>query len=531
MILIIDNYDSFTYNIVQYLYEIGQKEIKVYRNDKITVKEINSQNPDHIIISPGPKTPKQAGVSKEVIKYFAGKIPILGICLGHQAIGEVFGGSVVSAGELVHGKMRDILHDGKTIFSGINSPFKAARYHSLAISRNDFPDCLEISAVTDDGEIMGVRHKEYYVEGVQFHPESILTASGKKILSNFVYGYKEGVSVKKIINKVVSGNSLSFDEAENVMNMIMSGEVTPAQLASLLTALRLKGETVDEIAGFAKVMREKAEKVKVPDGIVVDTCGTGGDSKSTFNISTGSMFVVAGADVMVAKHGNKAISSKSGSADVLEKLGINIQMHKTGVEQCIKDVGIGFMFAPLFHKAMKYAIGPRREMGIRTIFNVLGPLSNPAGTKYQLIGVYDSKLTEKIAEVLGKLGAVRALVVAAFDGLDEITLTGKTKVSELSNGAVNTYTVDPEELGFSLCSIEDLQVQNVNESAQEIIKILKGEKGPKADIVILNAAAALIASGAAQDMKQGIEKAKESINSGKAYKKLQKLIEYTNKKL
>jgi anthranilate synthase/phosphoribosyltransferase len=527
MILLIDNYDSFTYNIVQYLFELGY-DVKVFRNDKITINDIKKMNPEYIIISPGPKTPSEAGISKEVISTFKETIPIFGICLGHQAIGEVFGGTIVQAKEFVHGKIKDIFHDGKTIFSGINSPFKATRYHSLAISRQDFPIDLEISASTEDGEIMAVRHKKYRIEGVQFHPESILTESGKKILLNFLLGVKKGVSIRSIVEKVVEKKDLDMKESEQVMDMIMSNELTNAQIASLLTALRMKGESVDEIVGFAKTMRKKSEKIDLGVNIVVDTCGTGGDSKNTFNISTAAAFVVAGAGVMVAKHGNKAVSSKSGSADVLEKLGVNINIPLNKVEECIKKIGIGFMFAPFWHKSMKYVGSTRREMGIRTIFNLLGPLSNPANTKYQVIGVYDKSLTEKIAQALGKLGSKHVLVVASDDGLDEITLTGKTKISELVNGKVKTYYIDPKNYGFKKCSIKDLQVINVNESAKIIEDILKGQQGCYRDITILNASAVLVASGKAKNFKEGIILAQESIDRGKALKKLKELVQYTN---
>jgi anthranilate synthase/phosphoribosyltransferase len=526
MILLIDNYDSFTYNIVQYLYELGY-DVKVVRNNEITINEIKKMNPEYIIISPGPKSPREAGISEQVISNFKGLIPIFGICLGHQAIGEVFGGKIVRAKEFVHGKVKEIFHDGKTIFSGINSPFKATRYHSLAISRQDFPSDLEITASTDDGEIMAVRHKKYRIEGVQFHPESILTESGKKILSNFLLGTRRGTSFKNLLEKVVSKKDLDTKEAEQVMNMIMSNELTNAQIASLLTSLRIKGESVDEIVGFAKIMRHKSEKIDLDSHILVDTCGTGGDSKNTFNISTASAFVVAGSGVMVAKHGNKAVSSKSGSADVLEKLGVNINIPLSRVEECIKKIGIGFMFAPLWHKSMKYVASTRREMGIRTIFNLLGPLSNPANTKYQVIGVYDASLTEKIAKALHKLGSKHVFVVASSDGLDEITLTGKTKISELVNGKVKTYYLDPKKYGLKYCSMKDLQVVNINESAKIIEDVLNGIKGPARDITILNASAVLVASGKAKNFEQGIILAQGSIDSGKALKKLRELIKYT----
>ncbi|MFH1715287.1 MAG: bifunctional anthranilate synthase component II/anthranilate phosphoribosyltransferase [Elusimicrobiota bacterium] len=529
MILVIDNYDSFVYNIVQYLFELGEQVI-VYRNDVITLDDIRTMNPDHIIISPGPKTPKDAGICIDIIKNFAGKIPILGVCLGLQCIGEAFGGEVVLAKELVHGKAREIIHDGKTIFSGVDSPFKAVRYHSLVVSRKNLPDCLEVSAATDDGEIMALRHKMHRVEGMQFHPESILTEFGKKLLTNFLRGAKEGILVKQALNKVVSGKDLTLDESRSAMEMIMSGEMTSAQIAALITALRMKGETVDEITGFAEVMRKKSERVNTDENeVILDTCGTGGDKSGTFNISTAAAFVIAGAGVKVAKHGNRAVSSNSGSADVLSELGVNIEVPKEKVENCIKEIGIGFMFAPLYHKAMKYAVGPRRELGIRTIFNILGPLSNPARAQHQVMGVYDSSLTETLAEVLGRLGAKRVYVVFGEDGLDEITLTGRTKISEWVNGSVKTWTCNPKDYGFSFTKIDNLKARNVKESSDFITAILQGEKGPKRDIVALNAAAGLVVSGQAETFSDGIKAAQDAIDSGSAYIKLKELIAFTNK--
>ena len=523
MILIIDNYDSFTYNIVQYLYELGF-ESKVFRNDEISLVEIENMKPSHIIISPGPKTPSEAGISEDVIKYFAGKIPVLGICLGHQAIAEVFGGKVINAKDLVHGKKSMVYHDGKTIFSGIDSPFEAGRYHSLAVSKKDLPECLEISAYTSDDEIMAVRHKTLAVEGVQFHPESILTKHGKKILKNFIDGTKVGLLFKDILNKVVSKNDLTDVEAESVMKMIMSGELTESQIASFLTAMRLKGETVIELVGFVKIMREKSEKIDLAGYSAVDTCGTGGDGSNTFNISTVASIVAASCGAMIAKHGNRGVSSKSGSSDLLKALGIKIDLPKEKVRESIIKNSMGFMFAPNYHKSMKYVLNSRREMGIRTVFNILGPLSNPAGVKYQVVGVYDQNLTEKIAKVLGEIGATRVFVVAAEDGLDEISLCAKTKITEYFAGNIRTFVLDPTEYGFEYCKLSDLQVVDIDDSLNKVLEILKGEKSPRRDVVVLNAALILEVVGIAKDFADGIRLAKEAIDSGKAYQKLQELV-------
>jgi anthranilate phosphoribosyltransferase len=336
--------------------------------------------------------------------------------------------------------------------------------------------------------------------------------------------------IKEAIAKVVEKKNLTEDEMVSVMREIMEGEATPAQIAAFITALRMKGETVDEITGAARVMREKALKVKTKASVVVDTCGTGGDESFTFNISTAAAFVAAGAGLTVAKHGNRSVSSKSGSADVLKSLGVNIEAEVERVEECLDKIGIGFLFAPMMHGAMKYAAPVRREIGIRTIFNILGPLTNPAGAQYQVLGVYRSELTEVLANVLKNLGSTRAFVVSGNDGLDEMTLTTGTKVSELKDGTVNTYFIKPEEFEMKSCKLFELQGGEPDDNARIIREILKGDKGAKRDVVVLNAAAAIAASGKAKDIKEGIKLAKEAIDSGKALKKLEKLIEITSKK-
>lgn len=343
------------------------------------------------------------------------------------------------------------------------------------------------------------------------------------------------MNIKEAIAKVVMRQDLTEDQMVDVMNEIMGGVATPAQIGSFITALRMKNETVEEITGAVRVMRDKATPiasgVDVASGdVLVDTCGTGGDGSGTFNVSTTSAFVVAGAGVPVAKHGNRSISSNCGSADVLEAAGVSLELSPEEVGECIQNVGIGFLFAPALHGAMKHAIGPRKEMGIRTIFNILGPLTNPAGANVQVLGVFDGELTEPLARVLAQLGSKRALVVHGAGNLDELTVTGETKVSELNNGKVSTYSINPEDLGFAKATIEDLQGgADAEESAGQMKAVLKGEKGPKRDMVLLNSGAALMAAGLADDLSGGIAKAAETIDSGKALEKLEQLISYSTK--
>jgi len=332
--------------------------------------------------------------------------------------------------------------------------------------------------------------------------------------------------LQPIFEKIVMGRNLSEQEAEVMMEAIMSGSATPAQIGGMLTALSIKGETIEEIAGCARVMRNKATRVH-PLSQVVDIVGTGGDKKHSFNISTAAAFVAAGAGVTVAKHGNRSVSSKCGSADVLEALGVNINLDAPTVQECMQQVGIGFLFAPAFHKAMKNVVGPRREIGIRTIFNILGPLTNPAGAQSQVLGVFQAELTEMLAEVLVKLGTERAFVVHGMDGLDEISICASTKITEVKNGRVETYYVEPEDFGLQRAEESAIVGGNAVENSKIVLAVLQGEKGPRRDIVLLNTAAALVVSNKAVDLQAGIVLAADSIDSGRALAKLRELQTFT----
>lgn len=347
--------------------------------------------------------------------------------------------------------------------------------------------------------------------------------------------------IKESVAKIVAGEDLTQAEMEETMNEIMTGAATPAQIGAFITALRMKGETVDEITGAARVMRARATRIDIKnhlvnidrddinmeDETILDTCGTGGDGTNTFNVSTATAFVAAGGGVRVAKHGNRAVSSQCGSADVLEALGVKLDIAKSDVERCILEVGIGFLYAPLLHGAMKHAAGPRREIGLRTIFNLLGPLTNPAGATAQVLGVYAPELTEKMARVLGRLETREAFVVCGEGTFDEISITSATRVSHLKDGDVRTFTITPEDYGFTRADAESIRGGNAWENADIIRKILGGEKGPKRDMVLLNAGAAFAAAGLSPDIGKGIQLARDSIDSGKAREKLNKLIAFT----
>lgn len=336
--------------------------------------------------------------------------------------------------------------------------------------------------------------------------------------------------MKELISKLVTGESLNTEEMAGAMRLVMEGAATPAQIGGFLTALRAKGETVEEIYGAALVMREKAVRICAGKKGLLDTCGTGGDGKNTFNISTAVAFVVAAAGVPVAKHGNRAVSSACGSADVLEELGVEVNLHPEQVEYCIEKTGIGFMFAPHFHQAMKYAVGPRKELGFRTVFNILGPLTNPAGAELQLLGVYDEKLLPVLAQVLALLGVKNALVVHGAGGVDELSLAGENQLCRVRQGKVeSSFRLTPEEVGLARAPLEEIRGGDAKENARILQEVFQGATGPRRDVVLLNGAATLLAAEKVETMLDGVKLAAEVIDSGAALRKLEELIEVSRR--
>ncbi len=555
-VFVIDNYDSFTYNLVQLLGTLGA-EVTVARNDETSVAAIEAARPTHLLVSPGPCTPDEAGVSLEAIRSFAGRLPVLGVCLGHQCIGAAFGGRVRRAAAVVHGKTDLVRHDGRTLFRGLPQPFAATRYHSLIVDPELSPQ-LERSAWNDAGEIMGLRHRGLAVEGVQFHPESVLTESGAALMANFlesrgggagerpatcsVPGRSTPVAPERIAtmpNDILShalatlsaGGDLSEDEARGVVLEIMGGGVGEAQTAALLSALRVKGETAEEIVGMARAMTDLVEKVDVEADVILDTCGTGGDGAHTFNISTAAALIAAGAGVTVAKHGNRSATSRCGSADVLEALGVAIDITPDQVSRCIAEAGIGFMFAPRHHLAMKNVAPVRRELGMATTFNVIGPLTNPAGARHQLIGVADARYVDRLAHAVRMMGTSRNLLVHSDDGLDEISTTCPTAVVEVfaGQGFDRRYTVTPEQFGLARARLDDLRGGDAAENAALLTALLGGRPGPQLDIALLNAGAALYITEAAAGIAEGVEQARAAVASGAAAGKLAALVAVTNR--
>ena len=590
MILLIDNYDSFSYNVYQLTASVCP-DVKVIRNDAMTVEEIEALSPSHIILSPGPGRPENAGICEEVIRRLAGKIPILGICLGHQAICEVFGAKVTYAKELMHGKQSVAeLDTDSRLFRGMENKMTVARYHSLAAEAETIPEGLKITARTPDGEVMAVEHREFPVYGVQFHPESVLTPEGRKIMENFLRGCGEGqdreepnrtgqnraeqdneepnrerqnkagqdnegqnrvkksgetggqaktpgrerkeeksMVIAEAVKKLVKRENIGYEMAKQVMNEIMSGQASDVLKSAYLTAFSMKGETIEEITGSAEEMRNHALRVN-HEKDVLEIVGTGGDGSNSFNISTTASLIIAAAGVPVAKHGNRAASSKSGAADCLEALGVNISLEPEAAEKLLNEADICFLFAQKYHTAMKY-VGPiRKELGIRTVFNILGPLTNPAKPAIQVMGVYEEALLEPMARVLYQLGVKKGMVVYGMEKLDEISICGPTKICCFKGGEYRMDEITPEAVGLKRGNAGDLLGGTPAENAAITRAILEGkEKGAKRDAAVINAAAALFVAGKAESLKKAVELAEEVIDSGKALAKLEQFITLSNK--
>lgn len=539
MILLIDNYDSFSYNVYQLAASVNP-DVRVIRNDEMTVKEIESLCPSHIIISPGPGKPGSAGICEEVIRYFGGRVPVLGICLGHQAVCEVFGAKISYAGKLMHGKQSSITLDTDCLlFRGMEKKCTVARYHSLAAVPDTMPEVLKVTAVTEDGEIMAVEHKEFPIYGVQFHPESVLTPNGYQIMENFIKGSEEQEGMKSIgkrerprigeaIIKLTGGNDIGYEMAREVMDEIMDGKASEVQKSAYLTALGMKGETIMEITGSAEAMRSHA--LLVDHGLeVLEIVGTGGDGSNSFNISTTASLIISAAGVPVAKHGNRGASSRSGAADCLEALGVNIFQEPEQAAKLLRMTGLCFLFAQKYHRAMKY-VGPiRRELGIRTIFNILGPLTNPAKPAMQIMGVYDENLLESMAHVLSNLGVKKGMVVYGEERLDEISVCGPTKVCLFRKGKFQRHVILPEELGLKRYKKEELAGGMPEENAAITLAILKGEeRGAKRDAAVINSAAALFVAGKARSLEDAARLAEETIDSGKALGQLESFVRLSN---
>jgi anthranilate synthase/phosphoribosyltransferase len=526
MIVLIDNYDSFTYNVYQYLARLTDEEIRVVRNDAITLEGLIALSPSRIVVSPGPGRPEDAGVSVEAIKYFAGKVPVLGVCLGHQAIGYAFGGKIVGAKFIKHGIAEEMTLDGKGLFRTVGNKGTFTRYHSLVVEESTLPDCLEVTARSADGDIMGLRHKTLVVEGVQFHPESIASVAGEAVLKAFLSYRREGMSFSKTLSALMEGKDLTREQAELFMEDLTEGSLDERQTSAILTAISAKGPAATEIAGCASVLCRKKKSVPITKDLT-DIVGTGGDGLGSFNISSMAALVAAACGVAIAKHGNRAVSSKSGSADFYEALGIKIDVSAEKSAAIIEKTDFGFLYAPVYHSAMRFAGPVRKVLGVKTIMNLVGPLSNPANAKYQMLGVYDKSLMAPVAEASKMLGSKRVMVVCSEDGMDEISPCLKTDVIELDDrGNEKKYQIDPAEFGISGCAASDLLGGDSLENAALARDLLcgKGRRGIL-EAVALNAAATLYISGKTATIKDGYALAKTAIADGSVTRKIEEVRE------
>ena len=525
MILVIDNYDSFTFNVIQILQTVTDKEIKVVRNDECTVEQLASMNPEYLIVSPGPGSPYQAGICEEAIKYFAGKIPILGICLGHQAICEAFGARIVQAKFIKHGIVEEIKLDGKGLFRSIGKSAKFTRYHSLVADEQTLSPDFEVTARAADGDIMGVRHKTLPIEGIQFHPESIASQAGKELLSSFINYHRENLNVAEYLNQLIAKKDLTEEQAAFFMENVTDGSMDERAMAAILVAMAAKGPSVSEMIGCAKALLKKKKDIPLEKNGIAEIVGTGGDGKGSFNISSMSALVASSCGQRIAKHGNRAVSSKSGAADFFENLGINIMAKPEQTAKLIEKTNFGFLMAQVYHSAMRFAAPVRKVLGVKTIMNILGPLLNPACAEYEVLGVYSPALLKDYAKAAKALGAKRVMVVCSRDGYDEISPLVPTDVYQIDeNGNENQYVIKPENFGITGCNEDELMGGSGKENADLALEVLKGggRKTIKA-AVGLNTAAVLYLSGKARTLKDGYNMAIEAIDSGKALKKLEEI--------
>ena len=522
MILVIDNYDSFTFNVVQALESATKEEIKVVRNDEATLEQLAAMNPSHLIVSPGPGNPSGAGVSVEAIRYFAGKIPILGICLGHQAIGEAFGAKIVGAKFIKHGIVEEIDLDGRGVFRTIGKSAKFTRYHSLVI--DEATKDLEVTARAKDGDIMGIRHKTMPIEGVQFHPESIASQACEELFKAFLNYRRDNLPVAEYLRQLLDEKKpLTRDQASFFMENLTDGTMDEKATAAILTAMAARGlPTADEMAGCAGALLKKKTAFPAAGKGLAEIVGTGGDGKGSFNISSLSALVATSCGQGVAKHGNRAVSSKSGAADFFENLGIKIMAEPEKTASLVEQTGFGFLMAPVYHAAMRFAAPVRKALGIKTIFNVLGPLLNPAGAEYEVLGVYSADLMEDYARAAKALGAKRVMVIHSRDGFDEISPCQPTDVFQINeDGKEYRYVIDPAKFGISGVKAEELEGGNGADNARLAMEVLNG--GGRATIkaaVGLNAGALLYLSGKAKTLKDGYDMAVAAMTNGTTLRKL-----------
>ena len=605
MIILIDNYDSFSYNLYQMIGEMDP-DIEVFRNDAITAEEVLKKEPKAVILSPGPGKPSEAGICEEVVKICAGRIPILGVCLGHQAICEAFGAMIVHARELMHGKQSIArLSRWSLLFKGLPDKTRVARYHSLAVRPDTLPKALRVSAVAEDGEIMAVEHERAPIFGLQFHPESIMTPDGRVILKNFLAiadsfprkakgrvimkevqpfkppvlkreaaktkekpeeineikevkeaaakevpikeevvketpaeetaakempvkegAAKEKLVIKEAIVRLVNKENLDAEAAERSMDEIMDGKAGQVLVSSFLTALQTKGATGDEIAACARSMRGHALSFK-HDHEVFEITGIGGDRNSRFNISLAVSMILAAAGEKVTRHGRRAGGARAGTADCLEKLGVNTSLEPEKLVKIFEKTNMAFLPDYTYFPSMKYAAPVRKELPVPTIFDMLGAFTAPSYPTKQLLGVFREDMLVPMTHVLESLGVKRAMTVFGQDIFDKVSLSAPTSVCELKDGQYQTYMIKPEDFGFERCDSRELAGGGPEVNAEIIRSILGGEKGHRRDVVLLNAGAALHVAREIS-IAEGILVASEILDSGRAKAWLEEFARATN---
>ncbi len=526
MYVVIDHFDSFTYNLVQMLRETVTDEVRVLRSDAYRPEDLDALPMRGLVMSPGPGRPEEYPVSLDTIRRFTGRVPILGVCLGHEQLVAAYGGEIRRGKRIMHGKTDEMLSDGRGCFRNIPSPSAFMRYHSL-VADAKLPDCLEATAWSRrDGDIMGVRHREHQIEGVQFHPESVGSEAGRKVVENFVNYRREPFPARKVLSRLLNGENLERETARAFMLETAEGNLTDAQIAGFLCAIEAKGVTAEEIAGCASVLVDKRRPFRT-DKPVLDIVGIGGDGKGSFNLSSMASIVAAACGQPMAKHGNRAVSSFCGAADFFGQLGYPLDIPPEKAEKLLDKTGFAFLFAPLYHSAMKFAVTARRDLAIRTTMNLLGPITNPARSPFGLIGVPENHLLAPIAEALMLLGGERFMTIRSEDGLDEFSCAAPTRCMLVDkNGRRDEFVFDPADAGISGCESESLTGGTAEENVAIAMKLLAGEElGGVMDAVCLNAGAGLFVTGMADSIVDGYKRSREAFASGAVKAKLDEVLE------
>lgn len=516
MFLFIDNYDSFSYNIVQYFQQLGQNPTVITNDNPILLDLATSPELEAVVLSPGPSTPRNAGYCLEFLRRLPRHIPVLGICLGHQCLGYFAGCPVVRGTKVMHGKTSDIDHDGTGLYRGVSSPMQIGRYHSLVVRCPDDHPLIDVTARDEDGEVMSLRFKDRPWVGVQYHPESILTPQGMRLLQNFPRNILRNMTISSILETLADGHDLTADQADQAFADLMDGKMTPAQAGAFLLTLRAKGETTTEVSAAVRAALERSQSVDGIRGEYVDIVGTGGDGKKSFNCSTATAIIMAGLGYQVVKHGNRAVSSSSGAADVLESLGYPLSLDAGGIRDSLRHCGFAFEFAPRFHPSFKN-IGPiRKDLGTRTLFNLLGPLINPSRPTHMMLGVSKPELVPVLAEVLAQGSYKRAIVLCGAGGYDEATTFGPATAYSVTDGVVEPMEIDPAALGFEPAGSEDdLRVDTAEEARETLLAILAG-KGPKPmmEMVALNVALCISIFEPDTDRHTCVARARRALEEG-----------------